>query len=50
VRKLEDLLEIYIYIIYTPNLGFGIAIFDRERGKAALEGGAFSVCRIVRKP
>ena len=30
----------YIYIIYTPNLGSAIAVSVREREWAALEGAA----------
>ena len=29
---------IYIYIIYTPNLGFGIALFDQEREQGRFRG------------
>ena len=32
--KLEDT----IYIIYTPNLGFGIAFFDQEREQDRFRG------------
>jgi len=28
--------NIYIYIIYTPNLGLAIAVFDREKGAGPL--------------
>jgi hypothetical protein len=28
--------KIYIYIIYTPNLGLAIAVFDREKGAGPL--------------
>ena len=28
----------YIYIIYTPNLGLGIAVFDREREQGRFKG------------
>lgn len=31
---------IYIYIIYTPNLGWGIAVFVRERGQGRFRGSS----------
>ena len=36
--KFED--YIYIYIIYTPNLGFEIAVFDQEREQGRLRGSS----------
>jgi len=30
--------ELYIYIIYTPNLGFAIAVFVREREQGRFRG------------
>ena len=32
----------YIYIIYTPNLGLGIAVFDREREQGCFRGSSGS--------
>ena len=32
--------HIYICIIYTPNLGLGIAIFDREREHGRFRGSS----------
>ena len=29
---------IYMYIIYTPNLGLGIAVFDRKREQGHFRG------------
>ena len=29
---------LYIYILYTPNLGLGIAVFDREREQSRFKG------------
>jgi len=29
---------IYIYIIYTPNLGLGVALFDREKEQGSFRG------------
>jgi len=31
-------LWIYICIIYTPNLGFGVAVLDREREQSRFRG------------
>ncbi len=33
-------LDIYIYIIYTPNLGLGIAVFDGEREQGRFRGSS----------
>ena len=30
----------YTYIIYTPNLGLGIAVFDREREQGRFRGSS----------
>jgi len=30
--------NIYIYIIYTPNLGLGITVFDQEREQGRFRG------------
>jgi len=32
--------SIYIYIIYTPNLGFGITVFDEEREQGRFRGSS----------
>ncbi len=34
VRKIAR--KKYIYIVYTPNLGLTIAVFDREKGAGPL--------------
>jgi len=30
--------RVYIYIIYTPNLGLGITVFDQEREQGCFRG------------
>ncbi len=30
--------NVYTYIIYTPNLGLGIAVFDQEREQSRFRG------------
>jgi len=37
-RPISIIVSIYIYIIYTPNLGLGIAVFDREREQGRFRG------------
>ncbi len=33
-------MDIYIYIIYTPNLGLGITFLDREREQGRFRGSS----------
>ena len=32
--------KLYIYHIYTPNLGFGITVFDQEREQGRFRGSS----------
>ena len=38
--RMVMVLAIYISIIYTPNLGFGITLFDREREQGRFRGSS----------